>query len=100
LLRLPAIDTLILSPVAFCENPYHRLVLVLACFTVGKEAFVRRCGYLLRVRRVRPQSVLVCGFNRQAAVELRHRPAELAGPDARGVTVLTYHGLASSGHPQ
>ena len=25
-LRLPVIDTLVLSPIAFPENPYHRLV--------------------------------------------------------------------------
>ncbi|MHB9006271.1 MAG: UvrD-helicase domain-containing protein, partial [Limisphaerales bacterium] len=55
---------------------------------------VHRCAYLLRVERVRPQSVLVCCFNRSAALELRRRLAELAGDDARGVTVLTYHGLA------
>jgi ATP-dependent DNA helicase RecQ len=36
----------------------------------------------------------VCCFNRHAASELRRRLSELAGADARGVTVLTYHALA------
>ena len=55
---------------------------------------VHRCAYLLRVERVRPQSVLVCCFNRHAAIELRRRLSDLVGDDARGVTVLTYHALA------
>ena len=38
--------------------------------------------------------MLVCCFNRSAALELRRRLADLVGDDARGVTVLTYHGLA------
>ncbi len=75
--------------------PADRNMLILAGPGSGKtRTVVHRCAYLLRVRRVRPQSVLVCCFNRQAAVELRRRLAELVGPDARGVTVLTYHGLA------
>jgi ATP-dependent DNA helicase RecQ len=75
--------------------PTDRNMLILAGPGSGKtKTVVHRCAYLLRVERVRPQSVLVCCFNRHAAVELRRRLAELAGPDARGVTVLTYHGLA------
>jgi ATP-dependent DNA helicase RecQ len=38
--------------------------------------------------------VLICCFNRNAAVELRRRLSDLVGDDARGVTVLTYHALA------
>jgi ATP-dependent DNA helicase RecQ len=75
--------------------PASRNLLILAGPGSGKtRTVVHRCAYLLRVERVRPQSVLVCCFNRHAAIELRRRLAELAGPDARGVTVLTYHGLA------
>jgi ATP-dependent DNA helicase RecQ len=75
--------------------PAHRNLLVLAGPGSGKtKTLVHRCAYLLRVERVRPQSVLVCCFNRQAALSLRRRLAELVGEDARGVTVLTYHGLA------
>jgi ATP-dependent DNA helicase RecQ len=75
--------------------PANRNMLILAGPGSGKtKTVVHRCAYLLRVERVRPQSVLVCCFNRHAALELRRRLADLVGPDARGVTVLTYHGLA------
>jgi ATP-dependent DNA helicase RecQ len=75
--------------------PPSRNMLILAGPGSGKtRTVVHRCAYLLRVERVRPQSMLVCCFNRHAAIELRRRLAELVGDDARGVTVLTYHALA------
>jgi superfamily I DNA/RNA helicase len=75
--------------------PVGRNMLILAGPGSGKtRVVVHRCAYLLRVERVRPQSVLVCCFNRHAAVELRRRLSDLVGADARGVTVLTYHALA------
>ncbi|HEY5909572.1 MAG TPA: ATP-dependent helicase [Verrucomicrobiae bacterium] len=75
--------------------PASRNMLILAGPGSGKtKVVVHRCAYLLRVERVRPQSVLVCCFNRHAAVELRRRLSDLVGDDARGVTVLTYHALA------
>lgn len=75
--------------------PAGRNLLILAGPGSGKtKTVVHRCAYLLRVERVRPQSVLVCCFNRHAAIELRRRLRDLAGDDARGVTVVTYHGLA------
>ena len=75
--------------------PPARNMLILAGPGSGKtRTVVHRCAYLLRVERVRPQSVLVCCFNRHAAIELRRRLNELVGDDARGVTVLTYHALA------
>lgn len=70
-------------------------ILILAGPGSGKtRTVVHRCAYLLRVERVRPESVLVCCFNHCAAVELRRRLNDLAGADAKGVTVVTYHGLA------
>jgi len=75
--------------------PAGRNMLILAGPGSGKtKTVVHRCAYLLRVERVRPQSMLVCCFNRHAAIELRRRLVDLVGQDARGVTVLTYHGLA------
>jgi ATP-dependent DNA helicase RecQ len=75
--------------------PLGRNMLILAGPGSGKtRTVVHRCAYLLRVERVRPQSVLVCCFNRHAAIELRRRLKDLVGDDARGVTVLTYHALA------
>jgi ATP-dependent DNA helicase RecQ len=75
--------------------PSSRNMLILAGPGSGKtKTVVHRCAYLLRVERVRPQSVLVCCFNRHAAIELRRRLSDLVGSDSRGVTILTYHGLA------
>lgn len=75
--------------------PVGKNLLILAGPGSGKtRTVVHRCAYLLRVERVRPQSILVCCFNRQAALELRRRLVDLVGADARGVTVLTYHALA------
>ncbi len=75
--------------------PVGRNLLILAGPGSGKtRTVVHRCAYLLRVERVRPQSILVCCFNRHAAIELRQRLRDLVGDDARGVTVVTYHGLA------
>ncbi len=75
--------------------PLHRNLLVLAGPGAGKtRTIVHRTAYLLRVHRVRARSILVCCFNRNAALELRRRLVELVGEDARGVTILTYHSLA------
>ncbi|MGA2660653.1 MAG: RecQ family ATP-dependent DNA helicase [Verrucomicrobiota bacterium] len=75
--------------------PIGRNLLILAGPGSGKtKTVVHRCAYLVRVERVRPQGVLVCCFNRQAAIDLRRRLRDLVGDDAKGVTVLTYHGLA------
>lgn len=70
-------------------------VLILAGPGSGKSrVVVHRCAYLIRVLRVSPQSILVLCFNHHAAISLRHRLRELIGNDARGVMVLTYHGLS------
>src|SRR5258708_2967065 len=75
--------------------PPNQNLLILAGPGSGKtRTVVHRCAYLLRVKRARPQSILVCCFNRRAALDLRRRLGELVRDDARGVTVLTYHGLA------
>jgi ATP-dependent DNA helicase RecQ len=69
--------------------------LVLAGPGSGKtRVIVHRIAYLLRVRRVAPDSIIALAFNRSAAAELRRRLLALAGEDARRVTVLTYHAMA------
>lgn len=76
-------------------SPVSENLLILAGPGAGKtKTVVHRCAYLLRVKRVRPRSILVCCFNHKAALQLRRRLAELAGKDALGVTIQTYHGLA------
>lgn len=75
--------------------PAEGNMLVLAGPGSGKtRVVVHRCAYLLRVLRVPARSILVVCFNHNAAVTLRKRLFELAGDDARGVIVATYHGLA------
>ena len=70
-------------------------VLVLAGPGSGKtRVLVHRIAYLIRVRREDPRGILALAYNRHAAVEIRHRLAELIGDDSRGVTVLTCHALA------
>jgi len=71
-------------------------LLILAGPGSGKtRTIVHRVAYLVRVKRVRAQSVLVLCFNRLAAIQLKRRIRELIGPAAARVTVLTYHGLAA-----
>ncbi len=80
---------------AVVAAPAEDNMLVLAGPGSGKtRVVVHRCAYLLRVIRVRPESILVLCFNRSAVTELRRRLRSLAGRDALGVTVQTYHGLA------
>ena len=69
--------------------------LVLAGPGSGKtRVIVHRIAYLLHVRRVPADSIIALAFNRSAAAELRRRLLNLAGDEARGVTVLTYHAMA------
>ncbi|HEX7185833.1 MAG TPA: RecQ family ATP-dependent DNA helicase [Thermoanaerobaculia bacterium] len=80
---------------ALVAAPADRNLLILAGPGSGKtRVVVHRCAYLLKVERVPARGILVLCFNRNAAQELRRRLRELAGADAHGVTVQTYHGLA------
>ena len=70
-------------------------VLVLAGPGSGKtRVLVHRIAYLIRARREKPRGILALAYNRHSAVEIRRRLADIIGDDARGVTVLTCHGLA------
>ncbi len=69
--------------------------LVLAGPGSGKtRVIVHRCAYLLRVKRVPANAILLLSFNRSAACELRRRLIDLVGDDSKGVSIHTYHGLA------
>ena len=77
------------------DNREQTNVLVLAGPGSGKtRVLVHRIAYLVRARRENPRGILALAYNRHAAVEIRRRLAVLIGDDARGVTVLTCHGLA------
>ncbi|MEE4240761.1 MAG: RecQ family ATP-dependent DNA helicase [Desulfopila sp.] len=70
-------------------------ILILAGPGSGKTRVVaHRVAYLLRVKRVPARSILVLCFNRGAVQSLRKRIRDLVGRDIRGVTALTFHGLA------
>ena len=58
------------------------------------RVLVHRIAYLVRVRREDARGILALAYNRHAAVDIRRRLYALIGDDARGVTVLTCHGLA------
>ncbi|MEA3469026.1 MAG: RecQ family ATP-dependent DNA helicase [Thermodesulfobacteriota bacterium] len=70
-------------------------ILIMAGPGAGKTRTVaHRVAYLLRVKRVRPEAILVLCFNRSAAIGLRRRLRDLVGKDMAWVTTLTFHGLA------
>ena len=77
------------------DNREQTNVLVLAGPGSGKtRVLVHRIAYLVRARRESARGILALAYNRHAAFEIRRRLADLIGDDARGVTVLTCHGLA------
>ena len=70
-------------------------ILILAGPGSGKTRTVtHRVAYLLRVKRVRPEAILVLCFNRSAVMGLRRRLCDLVGKEMTRVTTLTFHGLA------
>lgn len=80
---------------AIVQAPIDRNMLVLAGPGSGKtRVVVHRCAYLMRVKRVRPFSILVLCYNHSAAMTIRKRLQQLLGKEAREVTVQTFHGLA------
>ena len=80
---------------AIVQAPAEKNMLVLAGPGSGKtRVVVHRCAYLMRVKRVRPYSILVLCYNHSAAMTLRKRLQQLLGKEAREVTVQTFHGLA------
>ena len=70
-------------------------ILVLAGPGSGKTRVVaHRIAFLLRVKRVRPSSILALCYNRSAVMALRKQVKDLIGRDIQRVTTLTFHGLA------
>ena len=80
---------------AIVQAPVDKNMLVLAGPGSGKTRIVvHRCAYLMRVKRVRPYSILVLCYNHSAALTIRKRLQHILGKEAREVTVQTFHGLA------
>jgi len=69
--------------------------LILAGPGSGKtRVIVHRVAYLLRVRRVPADAIIILTFNRHAANEIRTRLSTLVDRDAWGLTIMTYHAMA------
>jgi ATP-dependent DNA helicase RecQ len=58
------------------------------------RTIVRRIAYLVKVKRVDPNRILVLAYNRNAVRELRTRLFDLIGTLASRLRVFTFHGLA------
>ncbi|MFP4336882.1 MAG: RecQ family ATP-dependent DNA helicase [Halothece sp.] len=58
------------------------------------RTLIHRIAYLIKVKRVRPDRILVLAYNRNAVRELRLRLQSLIGIAASSVRVFTFHGLA------
>lgn len=68
--------------------------LVLAGPGSGKtRLIVHRVAYLLMIRHIPPQAIIVLTFNRAAAQEIRSRLYALIGDMVYGCTIRTYDGL-------
>jgi ATP-dependent DNA helicase RecQ len=60
------------------------------------RTIVHRIAYLIKVKRVNPDRILVLAYNRNAVRELRVRLKDLVGDLASRLRVYTFHGLALS----
>jgi ATP-dependent DNA helicase RecQ len=58
------------------------------------RTIVHRIAYLVKVKRVEPQRILLLAYNRNAIRELRLRLQKLIGSQASRIRIYTFHGLA------
>ncbi len=60
------------------------------------RCIVHRIAALVKIKQVPPERILALAYNRNAVRELRIRLRGLIGPQATGLKVHTFHGLALS----
>jgi ATP-dependent DNA helicase RecQ len=78
--------------IVLAEDP---AIAVIAGPGSGKtRTIVHRIAYLIKVKRVSPDRVMVLAYNRNAVRELRLRLRDLIGDSAHRLRVFTFHGLA------
>lgn len=71
-------------------------LLVIAGAGSGKtRTLVHRIVHLIRGSGVEPRRILAVTFTNRAAAEMRERVRTMAGRDARGVTLCTFHSLGA-----
>lgn len=69
-------------------------VLTLAGAGSGKtRTIVHRIAWLIHVKKVFPRRIVAVTFTNKAAQEMQERTFELAGEEARGCLIRTYHSL-------
>src|SRR5512141_3006162 len=69
-------------------------LLILAGAGTGKtKTLVHRIAHLIRVARVAPENIVGVTFTNRAADEMRERVESFIGPEARRVTLSTFHSL-------
>ena len=69
-------------------------LLILAGAGTGKtKTLVHRIAHLIRVAKVAPEAIVGVTFTNRAADEMRERVESFIGPEARRVTLSTFHSL-------
>lgn len=78
--------------IVLAEDP---AIAVIAGPGSGKtRTIVHRIAYLVKVKRVIPERILILAYNRNAVRELQTRLLNLIGPQAFGLRIFTFHGLS------